>query len=57
MYCMLVTPEVSQLEISSLKYNESPLGSLKSQSMFVMAETPQWEMGPYFAMATDCSER
>ena len=44
---MLVTPEVSQLEMSALK----DVLSLKSSNMLVMAETSQWAMGPYFAMA------
>ena len=47
MALMSVTPEVSQLEMSALK----DVLSLKSSNMLVMAETSQWAMGPYFAMA------
>ena len=48
---MLVTPEVFQPEMSALK----DVISLKSSDMSVMAETPQWAMGPYSAMAEAAS--
>ena len=44
---MVVTPEVSQLEMSALKY----IKPLKSKLMSVTAETTQLAMAPYFAMA------
>ena len=44
---MLVTPEVSQLDISALKFPKS----LKSPLMSVMAETSQSAMGPYVSVA------
>ena len=44
---MVVTPEVSHLETSALKFFKS----LKSSLMSVMAETSQSAMGPYVAMA------
>ena len=44
---MSVTPEVSQLEISALKF----FNLLKSPFMSVMPETSQPAMGPYVAMA------
>ena len=49
---MSVTPEVSQLETSALKF-KVPVGGkrLKSMLMSVMPETHQSAMGPYFAMA------
>jgi hypothetical protein len=42
MLCMVVTPLVSQPEMSALKY---PM-PLKSSDMSVMEETPQLAMGP-----------
>ena len=47
MWLMSVTPAVFQPEMSALK----DAMSLKSSDMSVMAETPQWAMGPYSAMA------
>jgi hypothetical protein len=47
MWYMSVTLEVSQPEMSALKF----FNSLKSRLMSVMAETHQSAMGPYFAMA------
>jgi hypothetical protein len=44
---MVVTLEVSQPEMSALKFSKSR----KSSRMSVMAETHQSAMGPYFAMA------
>jgi hypothetical protein len=44
---MFVTPDVSQLEMSALKFFKS----WKSSLMSVMAETHQSAMGPYVAMA------
>ena len=44
---MVVTLEVSQLEISALKSRKLS----KSLPMSVMAETSHLEMGPYLAMA------
>ena len=44
---MRVTPEVSQLEMSALKF----FRSLKSPLMSVTAETSQLAMGPYVAVA------
>ena len=44
---MVVTLEVSQLEMSPLKFRMS----LKSPFMSVIAETSQSAMGPYFLMA------
>ena len=44
---MVVTLDVSQLEMSALKVNKKE----KSQLMSVMAETSQSAMGPYVAMA------
>ena len=44
---MLVTREVSQLEMSALKF----LKSSKSMHRSVMAETSQLAMGPYVASA------
>eukprot|EP00964_Phaeocystis_antarctica_P069421 scaffold42180_cov51-Phaeocystis_antarctica.AAC.3 len=44
---MVVTPEVSQLEMSALKLFKPR----KSSLMSVMPETHQSAMGPYFAMA------
>ena len=44
---MSVTPEVSQLETSSLKSGSSAKSSLMSET----AETSQPAMGPYVAMA------
>ena len=46
--CMFVTPEVSQLETSALKFFKS----LKSPPMSVMAETSQSAMGPHFTVAS-----
>ena len=59
---MLVTPEVSQLEMFALKFVKAPKSPLmsrmlkfvkapKSPLMSVMAETSQLVIGPYFAMA------
>ena len=48
MDCMFVTPEVSHLETSALKFFKS----LKSPLMSVMAETSQSAMGPHFAVAS-----
>ena len=48
MLSMLVTLEVSQLEMSALKFCKP----LKRLRMSVMAETSQWAMGPYIAMAS-----
>ena len=45
---MLVTRDVSQLEMSALKLRNSS----KSRLMSVMAETFQPAMGPYFATAS-----
>ena len=45
--CIFVTPEVSQLEMSALKF----CMSLKSSLMSVMAETSQSAIGPYVAVA------
>ena len=47
MLCMVVTLEVSQLEMSALKFNKCR----KSSLMSVMAETSQSAIGPYVAMA------
>ena len=47
MRCMLVTPEVSQLEMSALK----SFKSLKRKLMSVTPETHQSAMAPYFAVA------
>ena len=44
---MSVTREVSQLEVSALKF----IKSRKSSFIEVIDETPQLAMGPYFAMA------
>ena len=44
---MVVTLEVSQLEISVLKF----VKKRKSSRMSVMSETSQLAMGPYVAMA------
>ena len=44
---MFVTLEVSQLEISALKF----FSLMKRRLMSVMAETSQSAMGPYVAMA------
>ena len=44
---MVVTPEVSQLEMSASKF----LKSWKSPLMSVMPETPHSAMGPYVALA------
>ena len=44
---MFVTPEVSQLEMSALKF----FNISKRNPMSVMAETHQSAIGPYFAMA------
>ena len=44
---MLVTPEVSQVDISALKF----VNSVKRELMSVMTETPQSSMGPYVAVA------
>ena len=44
---MVVTLEVSQLDMSALKF----LNSLKSSRMLVMAETSQSAIGPHFAVA------
>jgi hypothetical protein len=46
MNCMSVTPEVSQLERSTLKFFRSK----KSELMSVSAETSQSATGPYVAM-------
>ena len=46
---MLVTPEVSQLEISALKFAIPE----KSSFISVMPETSQPAMGPYFFSALD----
>ena len=46
-WLMVVTLEVSQLEMSASKFFKS----LKSPLMLVMAETPQPAMGPYVALA------
>ena len=51
MWLMSVTPAVFQPEMSALK----DAMSLKSSDMSVMAETPQWAMGPYRAMAEAAS--
>jgi hypothetical protein len=57
---MLVTPEVSQLEMSSLNTVLGQLSvfvatvlkhSSKRLSMFVIPEISQWEMGPYVSIA------
>ena len=45
--CIFVTPEVSQLEMSALKFCKFWKRSLMS----VMAETSQSAMGPYVSMA------
>ena len=47
MLCMVVTSEVSQLEMSALKLGKF----LKSWLMSVTAETRQSAMAPYFAVA------
>ena len=47
MALMSVTLEVSQLEMSAIKFRML----LKSSPMSVMAETSQSAMGPYVAMA------
>ena len=47
MPCMVVTLEVSQLEMSALKFFKSK----KREPMSVMAETSQSAIGPYVAMA------
>jgi len=47
MSCMVVTLEVSQPEMSALKF----VKKRKRKLMSVMAETHQSAMGPYFAMA------
>ena len=44
---MFVTLEVSQLPMSSLKFDKPE----NSRSMFVIAETPQLEIGPYVLRA------
>ena len=44
---MFVTPEVSHLEMSALKFFKP----LKRRLMSVMAETSHSAMGPYVAMA------
>ena len=44
---MSVTREVSQLEVSALKFFKPR----KSSFIEVIDETPQLAMGPYFAMA------
>ena len=44
---MFVTLEVSQLPMSSLKFDKPE----NSRSMFVIAETPQPEIGPYVLRA------
>ena len=49
---MLVTPEVSQPEMSALKLCKS----LNMSSMSVTPETHQSAMGPYFAMAAAAFE-
>ena len=51
MWLMSVTPAVFQPEMSALK----DVRSLKSSNMLVMAETSQWAMGPYSAMAEAAS--
>ena len=48
---MFVTPEVSQLEMSALKFPKP----WKRFDMSVMAETSQSAMGPYVAMAEAAS--
>ena len=50
-WLMSVTPAVFQPEMSALK----DAMFLKSSDMSVMAETPQWAMGPYSAMAEAAS--
>ena len=47
MPCMVVTPDVSQLDMSALNW----VKALKRLDMSVTAETPQLEMGPYVAVA------
>ena len=47
MPCMVVTLEVSQPEMSALKF----VKSRKRELMSVMAETSQSAMGPYVAVA------
>ena len=47
MSLMVVTLAVFQLEMSALKFFKL----WKSQLMSVMAETSQWAMGPYVAIA------
>ena len=49
---MLVTPEVSQLDMSALKFRNSQ----KSSFMSVTSETHQSAIGPYVAMAEAASE-
>ena len=51
MKLMSVTPAVFQPEMSALK----DAMSFKSSDMSVMAETSQWAMGPYSAMAEAAS--
>ena len=47
MYCMPVTLEVFQLDMSALNWSKF----WKRLDMSVTAETPQLEMGPYVAVA------
>ena len=51
MDCMVVTLDVSQLDMSALNWAKRE----KSPFMLVTAETPQLEMGPYVAVAEAAS--
>jgi hypothetical protein len=51
MYCMFVTLDVSQLDMSALKLFKS----WKSSLMSVTAETSQSAMGPYASVAVATS--
>ena len=51
MYAMSVTLDVSQLDMLALNWAKPE----KSPLIFVTAETPQLEMGPYVAMAESAS--
>ena len=51
MDCMVVTLDVSQLDMSALNWAKS----VKSLFILVTAETPQLEIGPYAAVAEAAS--
>ena len=51
MYPMSVTLDVSQLDMSALNWAKRE----KSPFIFVTAETPQLEIGPYVAVAESAS--